>query len=185
VSEPAPLSRPLRALLCVLSGTLFFLSCADFDIWPLCWIAGVPLLWVTQHPSTGRPWAWGLLAGIVANGGGFYWLVPFMGRFGGLPVVASVPIFLLLVTYQGITFALFAQLTRRLGDRLAVPVTWLAPVCWVAVELCVPYVFPWYLAITQAWVPPVVQIAELTGPLGVSFLLVLCNAALFELVRAR
>jgi apolipoprotein N-acyltransferase len=178
-------SHATRAILCVLSGTLFFLSCAHFDIWPLAWVAGVPLLWVTQHPSTHRPWAWGLLGGTVANGGGFYWLVPFMGRFGHLPLVASVPIFLLMVTYQGITFAIFAQLTRRLGDRGTLPVTLLAPICWVAAELCVPYVFPWYLSITQAWVPPVTQIAELTGPLGVSFLLVLANAAIYEAARAR
>ena len=54
-----------------------------------------------------------------------------------------------------------------------------------ALELVTPFVFPWYLAITQAWVPPVVQVAELTGPLGVSFLLVLSNGALYELLRAR
>jgi apolipoprotein N-acyltransferase len=179
------LSTALKLALSIASGTLFFLSCASFDIWPLCWIAGVPLLWVTQHPSVKRPWVWGLVGGTVANGGGFYWLVGFMGRFGHLPLVASIPIFLLMVTYQGITFSLFAQLTRRLSDRKALPLTLLAPICWVAVELCVPYVFPWYLAITQAWVPPVVQIAELTGPLGVSFLLVLSNAAIYELMRAR
>ena len=46
--------------------------------------------------------------------------------------------------------------------------------------MVVPYVFPWYLAITQAWVRPVIQIADLTGPLGVSFLLVLCNGALYD-----
>ena len=178
-------SRLLRTFLCVLSGALFFLSCADFDIWPLCWFAGVPLLWVSQHESTKRPWVWGLMTGIVANGGGFYWLVPFMGRFGHLPIIASVPIFLLMVTYQGITFALFAQVTRKLTEGLTLPVTLVAPIAWVAMELCVPYVFPWYLAITQAWVPVVVQVAELTGPLGVSFLLVLSNAALFDLLSAR
>ena len=40
-------------------------------------------------------------------------------------------------------------------------------------EMVVPYVFPWYLAITQAWVRPVIQIADLTGPLGVSSCIVL------------
>ena len=185
MTESADFPTWQKAALCVLAGTLFFLSCASFDIWPLCWLAGAPLLFVTQHPSTKRPWAWGLLGGAVANGGGFYWLVPFMGRFGHLPIIASVPIFALLIVYQAITFAIFAQLTRRLHDRLALPVTLLAPICWVATEMCVPYVFPWYLAITQAWVPVVVQVAELTGPLGVSFLLVLANGAIYELVRAK
>ncbi|MEO6951943.1 MAG: apolipoprotein N-acyltransferase [Polyangia bacterium] len=174
-----------KAALCVLSGTLYFLACASFDIWPLAWFAGVPLLWVTQHVSTKKPWVWGLLGGFVANAGGFYWLVGFMGRFGHLPIFASIPIFALMVTYQGITFAIWAHVTRRLTDRLALPVTLVAPLVWVAAELCVPYVFPWYLAITQAWVPPAIQIAELTGPLGVSFLLVLSSAALYELATVR
>ena len=69
--DPRELTTALKIALSIVSGTLFFLSCADFDIWPLCWIAGVPLLWVTQHPSEKRPWLWGLLAGTVANGGGF------------------------------------------------------------------------------------------------------------------
>ena len=50
--------------------------------------------------------------------------------------------------------------------------------------MVVPFVFPWYLAITQAWVRPVIQIADLTGPLGVSFLLVLVNGAIYDASRA-
>ena len=71
----------------------------------------------------------------------------------------------------------------RLRSQLGIKVTFLAPLCWVACELCVPYVFPWYLSITQAWVPTVIQIADITGPLGVSFLLVLSNGALFDLLH--
>ena len=65
------------------------------------------------------------------------------------------------------------------------PVTFLAPIVFVAVEALVPYVFDWYLALTQAWVTPIIQIAELTGPLGVSFLIMLCNAMLYDFVDAR
>src|SRR5207248_10784333 len=81
------------------------------------------------------------------------------------------------------TFALFAWALRRLRDHLKFPVLWLAPIVYVACELVVPYVFPWYLSITQAWVPPVIQVAELTGPLGVSFLLILSNALLYEIYQ--
>src|SRR6185369_12333020 len=102
-----------------------------------------------------------------------------------LPLIASIPIFLLLISYQAITWALFAHVLRRLNDRVKIPFVWLAPTVYVACELVVPYVFPWYLSITQAWVRPVIQIAELTGPLGVSFLLILSNAAIFELYRSR
>jgi apolipoprotein N-acyltransferase len=164
---------------------LLFLSCADFDIWPLAWVALAPLFVVLFDKRTEKPWFYGLLCGLTANGGGFYWIVGFLQRFGHLPLVAALPIFALLIGYQAITFALFAWALRRLRDHLDLGLVWLAPLTYVACELVVPYVFPWYLAITQAWVPPVIQIAELTGPLGVSFLLVLSNALLYEVYARR
>ncbi len=177
-----------RAFLCVLSGTLLFLACADFDIWPLCWIGMVPLLFVLLDadgmPAVRRPFLYGYLCGLFANGGGFYWIIGLLMRFGHMPWIAAAPIFALLIAYQALTFGIFATLLCRLRAQVDIPVTWLAALCWVACELCVPYVFPWYLAITQAWVPPVIQIADITGPLGVSFILVLGNAALFDLRSA-
>jgi apolipoprotein N-acyltransferase len=172
--------RLIKAGISALAGTLLFLSCADFDIWPLTWFAVAPLLAVALHPSTRKPAVYGFITGLFANGGGFYWIVPFLQRFGHLPLIAAIPIFILLVSYQAITFSIFAWAVRRLDDRFAIGVTFLAPVVYVACEVVVPYVFPWYLAITQAWVRPVIQIADLTGPLGVSFLLVLCNGAIYD-----
>ncbi len=175
-------ARLVRAAICAAAGTLLFLSCADFDIWPLTWFAVAPLLAVALDPEVERPAIYGFITGLFANGGGFYWIVPFLQRFGHLPLIAAIPIFLLLVSYQAITFTIFAWAVRRLHDRFGehLGVTFIAPVVYVACEMVVPYVFPWYLAITQAWVRPVIQIAELTGPLGVSFLLVLCNGALWD-----
>jgi len=183
VRDRAPLfTRPrlTKTSICVLSGTLLFLSCADFDIWPLTWFAVAPLIGVALHPSTTRPAFYGFVCGLFANGGGFYWIVPFLQRFGHLPFVVAAPIFLLLVSYQAITFAAFAWCLRRLCDRFETGATFIAPVVYVALEMVVPFVFPWYLAITQAWVRPAIQIADLTGPLGVSFLLVLCNGAIYD-----
>jgi apolipoprotein N-acyltransferase len=171
-----------------LAGTLLFLGCADFDIWPLAWIGLLPLLWVLLdeegQPRTERPFLYGYITGLFANGGGFYWIVGLLMRFGHLPFIAALPLFLLLIGYQALTFGLFATILCRLRRQVDVPVAWLSALVWVACELCVPYVFPWYLAITQAWVPPVIQIADLTGPLGVSFLLVLSNGALFHVTTA-
>jgi apolipoprotein N-acyltransferase len=176
--------RLVKAGISLLCGVLLFLSCADFDIWPFAWFALVPLFWVILDERTVKPAYYGFLCGLVANGGGFYWIVGFLQRFGHLPLIAAIPIFLLLVSYQAITFAAWAWIVRKLNDRLEHGVTFMAPVAYVAVELVVPYVFPWYLAITQAWVRPVIQIADLTGPLGVSFLLVMVNGALWELIAA-
>jgi len=91
----------------------------------------------------------------------------------------------LFVAYHSIAWGLFCYGLRRLHTNAGLPVTLLAPIVFVAIEAVMPTVFAWNLAITQAWVVPVIQIAELTGPLGVSFLVVLANAAIYEVVHAR
>ena len=176
--------RLIKAGVALACGVLLFLSCADFDIWPLTWIAVAPLIAVVLHPSTKRPAVYGFLCGLTANGGGFYWIVGFLQRFGHLPIAASAPIFALLIGYQATTFALFAWVLRRIHDRLPqIPVVILAPVSYVSLELVMPFIFPWYLAITQAWHPLAIQVAELTGPLGVSFILVMVNAAIYAATK--
>ncbi len=169
-----------------MAGCLLFLSCADFDIWPLTWIALVPTLWViTTAPTHKRGFLYGFLVGITANAGGFYWIVGLLQRFAFLPLVVAIPVFLLLCAYQGLVFGFFGWFVRVAHKRLKWPFVVIAPIVMVALELVTPFIFPWYLAITQAWVLPVIQLAELTGPLGITFIIVMVNGALFDAVRAR
>jgi apolipoprotein N-acyltransferase len=55
----------------------------------------------------------------------------------------------------------------------------------VTFELTVWMMLPWYLAITQAWQPAVIQVAELTGPLGVTALLMMVNGAIYDAATMR
>jgi apolipoprotein N-acyltransferase len=174
----------LRTAAGALGGALWFLSCADFDVWPLAWVAMIPIFWAMEdkRPRAALYYAW--VAGLVANAGGFYWIVGLLMRFARLPYVAAIPLYLLLCAYQAVVFALFGYCVNLVRRRQDVGLLWLAPVIMVALELVVPFVFPWYLAITQAWVVPVIQIADVTGPLGVTFLLIMINAALYEVITA-
>jgi len=63
-------------------------------------------------------------------------------------------------------FLLFAGLIRGVRPQLNVPMALLAPIALVGCELVVPQLFPCGQWITQAWHPLIIQIAELTGPLG-------------------
>jgi apolipoprotein N-acyltransferase len=60
--------------------------------------------------------------------------------------------------------------------------TLLAPIAMVSCELLVPQLFPCGQWISQAWNPLVIQISEITGPLGVTALLMLINGALYDLL---
>jgi apolipoprotein N-acyltransferase len=178
--------RTAEVAVAALSGVLLFLSCADFDIWPLTWFALVPTLHlIHKAPTARRALFLSFVTGVVANAGGFYWIVTLLERFGHLPWIVAALLFLLMSAYQALVFALFGWALYRIRQRTPLPMALLAPVVMVTFELCVPMLFPWYLAITQAWQVHVIQIADLAGPLGVTALLMAVNGALYDLVSRK
>ena len=178
-------------LLAAASGVLWFLGAPKLNLWPLGWLAMVPgLLAIEAAPTTRRAVLYGWLTGLTANAGGFYWITSLLTRFGHLPGPLGILGLLLLSAYQGVVFLLFALVVRqvRLRSRARrgrpLPMVLVAPVIMVAFESLVPFIFPWYLAITQAWVTPVIQVAELTGPVGVTALLLIANGALYDVITS-
>jgi len=176
-----------RLGLSLLSGVLLAASCLSLPgvpTWPLMWIALVPeLLVALEAPTPKRAFWYGWLTGTVANTAGFYWMDELLERFGHMSPVEALPIMLLLTAYQGLEFALLSwgvhRLRARTGGRL--PVALLATLVMASIELVVPQMFPFYLAISQAFVAPVIQIADLTGPIGVTALVVASSGALVDL----
>ena len=162
-----------------------FLSAPTFDLWPLMWIGIVPQIYVALDSTTPRrAFLHGWLTGIIANTAAFFWMRGFLEHFGHMSALEAIPIMMLLTTYQGLEFAFLSWGIYRVRRRLALPMAVVAPLVMVVIELCMPQIFPFYLAITQAWVPPVIQIADVTGPLGVTFVLVATNGALYDALVA-
>jgi apolipoprotein N-acyltransferase len=168
--------------LATLSGCLWFLAVTPFDLSALAWIAAVPmLLAVDRAPTFKQALFLGWWAGVVETGGGFYWLIDVMQRFAEFPWIAAALVFLLFCAARALIFLLFTALVCGVRTRRRVPMTWLAPLGMVSSELVVPQLFPCGQWISQAWNPHVIQIAELTGPLGVTALLMMVNGALYDL----
>ncbi len=178
----APIA-PARLAASALSGAMFFLASPKWDLWPLGWIAVVPLLWAMrgQTPRRAALYAW--VAGLVTHGGGFYWIVGLLQRFGHFPLALALPVYSLLAAYQALVFAAFGWSYARVRAGTSLPAALVAPVAMVAFELVMPFLFPCYLAISQAWVLPIIQIADVTGPLGVTFLMFLAGGALWDVVE--
>ena len=168
--------------LATLSGCLWFLAVTPFDLYGLAWVAAVPmLLAVDRAPSFRRALLLGWWAGVVETGGGFYWLIEVMQRFADFPWWAAALVFLVFCAARAIIFLLFTAIVCGIRRRRSVPMTLLAPLVMVSCELVVPQLFPCGQWISQAWQPLVIQIAEITGPLGVTALLMLVNGALYDL----
>lgn len=178
----------LCAVIALATGSLWVLASADFDIWPLAYLAIIPSLWLIERaPTTRRALLYGWLAGFSCNALGFSWITELMTRHADMPWILGLLALLLLAGYQALVFLLFAAavrgVRRRSAEILGRPLLMVlvAPLAMVTFEMLVPFIFPWYLAISQAWVTPVIQIAEFTGPVGVTFAVVAVGAGLYDL----
>src|SRR3984957_6617470 len=169
--------------LVTISGCLWFLACPPFDLPAVAWIAAVPMLAaVDRAPDYRRALLLGWWAGVVETGGGFYWLIDVMQRFANFPWVAAALVFFVFCAARALIFLMFTAIVYSLRRRLKIPMTLLAPPAMAACEFIVPQIFPCGQWITQAWHPLVIQIAELTGPYGVTALLMVVNGALYDLL---
>jgi apolipoprotein N-acyltransferase len=164
-----------------LSGCLWFLACTPFDLSALAWVAAVPMLYaVDRAPTFRRALLLGWWAGVVETGGGFYWLIDVMQRFADFPWIGAAGVFFLFCAARALIFLLFTAIVCGIRRRRQVPMTLLAPLVMAGCELVIPQLFPCGQWITQAWHPLVIQISELTGPLGVTALLMLVNGAIYD-----
>src|ERR1700691_722501 len=167
--------------LATVSGCLWFLACTPFDWSAARWIAAVPMLAaVDQAPTYRRALFLGWWAGVVETGGGFYWLIDTTQRFAGFPWIAGLLVLALFCAARALIFLLFTAVVCSIRRRIAVPMTLIAPIGMAACEFVVPQIFPCGQWISQAWHPLVIQITELTGPLGVTALLMLVNGAIYD-----
>ena len=163
--------------LAVLSGVLGFMAFPPFEVSILGWVALAPLLLAVRSCSAKEALAYSYAAGLVFFAGLLYWLVN-----------VSVPGYMILVIYMAVFYALFgaaANLVFRYNmDIMALPFV------WVVLEYVRAHLFtgfPWgLLGYSQYKNLSFIQIADVTGAYGVSFLALSFNVAMFAiLARSR
>ncbi len=169
----------------VLSGLLLTAAFPRTGLDWLAWIALIPLIWPLRNVSGKEGFRLGFIAGLVHYLGLVYWLVYTMQTYGGLPVYLSVPLLFLLAAYMALYPAFFSMLVTA-SARKPLILFCLMPFAWVALEYARSHLlsgFPWeLLGYSQFQRLHLIQISDMTGVYGVSFLIVLVNAALFILL---
>jgi apolipoprotein N-acyltransferase len=174
-------------LLSLLSGVLLILSFPKFDLEFLAWVALVPLLIAIAGKDLFHSLVLGFLAGLVSFLGILYWIVVAVHTYGNIPVIVSVLILLLLVVYLSLFVGFFTLLTRLFQLRLGLQTPFLIPMIWVALEYLRSFLltgFPWAnLGYSQYLNLPFIQMAEITGTYGLSFVILLVNATLFWILH--
>lgn len=165
-------------LLAVLSGVLLTLSFPKAEISYLAWIALVPLLAACEHKSPMKAGKLAFVAGLTTYGGILYWINIVVTTYGKLPLFISLSVYLMLVAYLAAFFFVLFYLARK-AELRGVPVVVSVPFLWVGLEFVRSFLltgFPWAsLGYTQYRILPLIQVTDITGVYGISYLIVLAN----------
>lgn len=166
------------------SGLLLTASFQPFSTSWLAWIALVPLLMAIREKTPANAFKLGFIAGMVHFLSLIYWIVSVMSHYGGLNIAVSLSILFLFSLYLSLYPALFAFLLQYLGSgRFKVFIT---AFIWVALEYLRATLltgFPWCLfGYSQSSNLNLIQISDITGVYGVSFILVLVNGLVSQLL---
>ncbi|HEY6837847.1 MAG TPA: apolipoprotein N-acyltransferase [Geobacteraceae bacterium] len=172
--------------LAVLAGLLVAFSFPKPDIPFAAWCAFVPLFLAIGAKSPRKAFRLGFVSGMTAYAGILYWLNIVMVTYGKLHWSVSVCLYLFLAAYLALYFGVVAFLVRR-GEDAGISPLLSFPVLWVGLEYFRSFFltgFPWAsLGYSQYRLLPLIQIADLVGVYGVSFLIAFANVVLYRLVK--
>ncbi len=149
----------------------------------LAWVALIPLFFAVKDvEKKGERFRLGFIAGLVHYLSLVFWVVVTMSRYGGLPMYQCVGLLFLLASYLAVYVAVFSVLLPILSPR-PLSLLWIGPCLWTCLEYLKTFLFtgfPWeLLGYSQYENLPIIQLADLTGVYGVSFLIIFVNTALF------
>jgi len=168
--------------LATLSGVLCPVGFAGIDVWPLSFVAWVPLIVALRGRSVKQALALGWYSGFIMTMIGFYWLIEMLQVFSGFPTALCVLFAAVLCVQMGGRMALMSALYARVAGR-----GWHHGASLLAAfavsELVYPLLFPWYYAASVHQVPVMMQTAELGGPIAVTTVILAVNVGVAELLE--
>lgn len=178
-----PQAAPSRgAWLCgAASGLLWYLSFFPANLGPLALLAPVPLLLLVRpEERPRRTYLAVYLTWLAATSTAIFW----MAANGPM-----VPAWIALSLYMALYAPAFLLVCRTAVHRLRVPLVVAAPLGWVGLEFLRAHLmtgFPWYfLGHTQWRWTTLIQISDLVGVYGISFVVMACAAAVAACVPGK
>jgi apolipoprotein N-acyltransferase len=175
----------LSVIAAILSGLLLAGAFPKWDQTYLLPLALVPLFWALRGRSLKAAFWLGLVSGLAFYLVLLYWIVYVTHVFGHMPLPMAIGVLLLLAGYLSLYRAVWA-LGVNWGEARGYHLLWWAPALWVALEFGQTYIisgFPWELLGNGLYRHLLLlQAADLTGVYGLSFLVVLVNVTLYQLI---
>ncbi len=161
-------------------AVLLWAALPPLDLWPLAWVAPIPWVWLVRRPQLDgrRPYAALVVAGFCFWMATLHWL--------RLPHPATSIGWVAISLYFAVYLPAFVGLARVAVHRLRVPVILAAPVVWTGLELARAHLLTGMtmgsLGYTQyRWIA-LIQLSDLAGIYGVSFLVMFVAASLTRII---
>lgn len=169
-------------ILSAITGVLMWASFTPLDWGFLGWWALVPMCLLVRLP---KPTRWMYTAtlgcGFLSSLAMLQWM-----RLGD---VMMYPAWIALSFYLGLYLAIFVGLSRTAVHKLRLPLTLAVPLVWVGLEFFRARLltgFAWYyLGHTQYQFIELIQISDITGAYGVSFVVAMVSACAAGLVSVQ
>jgi len=182
------IKKTLFYLPAALSGAAMVLIFPRAGMDYLAWICLVPLLISilcrTQHHAMMQ----GIVAGTIYHIGLVYWVIVSMNTYGGVPRPLAIVLLVVLSFFLSMFVALPLWSSIFIWKRTGIRLTLTLPICWVASEYIKSWFltgFPWeLLGYSQFQNLRLIQIADITGIYGVSFVLLSVNCAIAAIAHA-
>ena len=174
--------RPLDIPLTALSSLLLVASFPNLDLSILAWVALVPLFFLLDGSSGPKSLLLSFAAGALFFGSLIYWLT-YVTKLG---YVILIPVLALFFALFGVAVNLMFRAFR--GDKRTALLIISIPSLWVGLEYIRGTIltgFPWaMLGYTQYKELLVIQIADITGTYGISFIIVMVNVLIYKCLAA-
>lgn len=180
--------RHAEKLCLFLSAGLLVLAHPPYDLWPLAWMAFVPFLDCLDGKGLKQAFRLGYLLGLLFYSTTLFWFIH-MAQTAGIPLFLAFLAVGLLVMYLAVYHGLFAMLCvvfSRLAPTVRVVVY---AAVWTALEFLRDRLFSGFgwlsLGHSQYKALAVIQIADVTGVFGISFVVMAVNVLLAECLLAQ
>ena len=172
--------------LAILGGGLFALSLPKPEIPILAWVCLVPLLFSIKGKKPYKASILGLIFGIAAYIGIFYWTTYPISVYGGIPLPLAIIFMILLVFYMSLYVSAFSAFVSWTAERFGLSEFVSVPVGFAALEYLKGILltgFPWgFLGHSQLPYLPMMQVLDITGVFGVTFTIAAANAAIYLVI---
>ncbi len=174
-------------LLAITGGLLLSVAFPPPSLDFLVWVAFIPLFWSLRLAS--RPHR-AILCGAVFGFGFFLvdlsWIYGTLITHGHFSPAMAIAVFIAMIMFLSIYPASFAYVVALFSEN-GISLAGTAPFLWVVQEYMRSVLFtgfPWDLVgYSQANNLLLVQVGDITGVYGISFLIVLVNATIWELIQ--